>query len=279
MNDAQQWQLRGKAPDIYDQYIAPAVAAPWYPLLMATGRAYMAGPIADIGCGTGSLLAHVLQTQTLAPDTVLRGIDLNPAMLDVAASKAVFAPYDIRWQAANAEHIPLADQYCQLVYCQQGIQYFSDKAKALAEMQRITQAQGALLATVWSDIEHCIGYQALATALQQVIGDRAQASSWAPFSFANPTELNTLAQQAGFASTQVRVIDNVVRFPSIEAFACQRIYSSPLANDLPVEDIDSLIQSVSQLLKVSLRAYQNERGFIFPVKANVLLARPRHESN
>ena len=277
-NDATQWQLKGRAPNIYDRYIAPAVAAPWYPLLMEASRPYMAGPIADIGCGTGSLLEYALKTENISFDTELVGLDLNSAMLMIAENKRLFTNHRVTWLEADAANIPMHDQHFKLVYCQQGIQYFSDKQRAFKEIHRITHPKGILLATVWSRIEACIGYQCLADALRQVVGDAAKESSLAPFSFTNPEDLNELAQTAGFSSVQVKVIDNVVRFASIEAFAHHRIHSSPFVNDLATVDILNIIASVTDILNVTLKAYQTEQGLIFPVKANFLTARNTHES-
>ena len=82
LNNATQWQLTGTAPEIYDKYVAPAVALPWYEQLAKSGITYMQGPIIDVGCGTGSFLSYLLTQKNISASTEIVGLDLNIAMLD-----------------------------------------------------------------------------------------------------------------------------------------------------------------------------------------------------
>jgi ubiquinone/menaquinone biosynthesis C-methylase UbiE len=270
---AAQWQLKGNAPKIYDQYIAPAVSAPWYPLFIESGLPYMQGAIADIGCGTGSFLLHLLEQKKIPNKMELVGVDLNAAMLAIAEEKNSTSKNNISWLKADALKLPFDDGYFHLVYCQQGVQYFKDKAGALREIYRVINSEGALIATVWSSIEDCVGYQCLSDAVLRVAGDNAKSSLSAPFSYPNPDVFKELAKSAGFKSVSVQTIDNFVCFPSIKEFVWHRIYGSPLIEDLPTNNVEDAINEITLELELTLKPYQGKNGLSFPVKANYLIAK------
>ena len=272
-NGSAQWQLKGNAPKIYDQYIAPAVSAPWYSLFIESGLPYMRGAIADIGCGTGSFLLHLLNQQKVPNETELVGIDLNAAMLDIAREKVSPSKNSISWVKAEAKELPFADGYFNLVYCQQGVQYFQNKADALREIHRVVDRQGALIATVWSSIQDCIGYKCLSDAVLRITGNNAKNSLYAPFSYPNPNAFKELAHNVGFETVSVQVVDNFACFPSIKEFVWHRIYGSPLVDDLLQNNIEDIINEIILELELTLKAYQGKDGLSFPVKANYLIAK------
>lgn len=272
-NSSAQWQLKGNSPKIYDKYISPAVSAPWYSLFIETGLSYMQGSIVDIGCGTGSFLFHLLNQKKISNETELVGIDINSAMLDIAKNKSSIAKNSISWINADVKKIPFSDAYFNLMYCQQGIQYFKDKDEALREMYRVMNPNGVFIATVWSTIENCIGYKCLADAVQRVVGDSAKSSLYSPFSYHNPENFKELVKSAGFSSVDVKTINNFVSFPSIKEFSWYRIYGSPLIDDLPKNNIENIMNEIILELESSLKPYQGNDGLSFPVKANYLIAR------
>lgn len=272
-----QWQLKGNAPKIYDQYIAPAVSAPWYSLFIETGRPYMQGPIADICCGTGSFLFHLIDKKKISGEVKLVGVDLSAAMLAIAEEKTLEGTNNVSWVNADAKKMPFSDNYFRLLYCQQGVQYFQDKAAALKEIYRIIHPHGLFIATVWSTIDECIGYKHLADAVLRVVGDSAEISLSSPFSYPNPDAFGNLAQDIGFKSVCVKVIDNFVHFPSIKDFVLHRIYGSPLIDDFPKKNIENTLIDIISLLEISLKQYQGEAGLSFPVKANYLTGKKVYE--
>ncbi|TAK74958.1 MAG: class I SAM-dependent methyltransferase [Gammaproteobacteria bacterium] len=273
MNKSTQWQLSGNSPKIYDQYIAPAVSAPWYSLFVETGLPYMKGPIADIGCGTGSFLLHLLDQKKISHKTKLVGVDVNALMLAIAEEKSSMYKNSISWVTASVNKLPFNDNYFQLVYCQQGIQYFENKGKALSEIYRIMDLKGVLIATVWSVIEECVGYKCLSDAILRIVGDNARSSLYAPFSYSDPHVLKELARSVGFKMVSVQLVENFVYFSSIKEFGRYRIYGSPLIYDLPPDKVEEIIDKITFELELSLKPYIGKNGLSFPVKANYLIAK------
>ena len=73
--------------------------------------------------------------------------DPNPDMLAVARSAT---PLGVRmeWYQASAEAMPIPDALFNVVLCQMGLQFMSDKLAALREMRRVLVRGGRLVVNV-----------------------------------------------------------------------------------------------------------------------------------
>lgn len=277
MSSQARWHLKGDAPKIYDEYIAPAVSSPWYPLFFEMGFSQISPKpniVLDVGCGTGALLLYLLNQESIPESVNFIGVDLNPEMLILAEKKSCSLKKRARisWIKENAENLSLENNYCNLVYCQQGIQYISNKLLALAEIYRVMAPQGRFIATTWSKIEDCIGYKCLADAVLNVLGDSAHTALYAPFSYSQSIDFASAVKKTGFESVDVTVIDNFVSFPSIKDFAYRRIYGSPLVENISTGRSEEVINEIVSQLELMLKKYENEDGLKFPVKVNLLTA-------
>lgn len=97
--------------------------------------------VLDIACGTGDFTAVLARRW---PDSTITGVDLTPAMLDVAKRK-VFSDNVAFMQgdAQNLKDIP-HDSHA-LAVCAFGFRNFPDKAKALSECFRVLEPGGQLV--------------------------------------------------------------------------------------------------------------------------------------
>lgn len=102
-----------------------------------------AGPILDVGCGTGRLLEVLAE----GPDSpALFGIDSVPGMLDVARARIGHRASLLR---SDATKLPFKDASFQLVISTNALHYFADSDAALRGMRRVTAASGHLVITDW----------------------------------------------------------------------------------------------------------------------------------
>ena len=106
--------------------------------------------ILDLACGTGDFAFALAQR---FPDAQILGVDLTPAMLDLARAKNTSS--NITFRLGDAQNLSsLAASFEQpnnrtiehsLVTCAFGFRNFPDKAAALAEAKRIMKPDGELL--------------------------------------------------------------------------------------------------------------------------------------
>lgn len=53
MSDMQRWQLTGSAPEIYADYLVPAIFGPWVPVVLDSAEIEDGQSVLDVACGTG----------------------------------------------------------------------------------------------------------------------------------------------------------------------------------------------------------------------------------
>jgi ubiquinone/menaquinone biosynthesis C-methylase UbiE len=125
------------------------------------------------------------------------GLDFNEGMLAVARAHTTSGAAQVEWRHGNAEAMPFEDSAFDRVYCQQGLQFFSDAAAALREMRRVLAPGGMAILSVWVFANPFNA--ALAEGLAKYAGANAAALSLKPFSLGDPLVLRRLVSGAGFS--------------------------------------------------------------------------------
>ena len=97
----------------------------------------------DVACGTGSVARHV--APLVGAEGKVVALDISPEMLAVARGLPAPAGATIEWREGNAIALTVPDDAFDLVLCQQGLQFFSDRAAAVREMRRATTSSPSLL--------------------------------------------------------------------------------------------------------------------------------------
>jgi hypothetical protein len=117
------------------------------------------------------------------------------------------------------------------------------------------------------------GFEALAKALDNHVGQDAASIMEAPFVFGDsPDELRELAHEAGFLDATVVFETRMMRFPSIAALFDLYTAGSPIAQHLA--DIGSRGKLISEL-EDRLSVCLDDEGLAFPLEGQVLTAAKR----
>ena len=90
-----------------------------------------------------------------------------------------------------------------MVLCQQGLQFFPDKAAALREMRRVLSHGGRLALSVWTSAG--LYNSAVGEALAQFVGNETAVRFCASRQAPTKEELQRLPTEAGFSAVDVRV--------------------------------------------------------------------------
>jgi ubiquinone/menaquinone biosynthesis C-methylase UbiE len=122
----------------YDDKIAGAERS-----LLRGGREWFgsraSGRVLEVAIGTGRSLPFY-------PDAVeLTGVDLSPAMLDLARRRAADLGRELELLEADAESLPFDDARFDTVVCELALCSIPRPATAIAEMVRVLKPGGRLL--------------------------------------------------------------------------------------------------------------------------------------
>jgi len=98
--------------------------------------------VLDVGCGPGALTAELVRR--LGPEAVAA---VDPSESFVAAARERHPGVDIR--LAPAERLPYPDGTFDATLAQLVVHFMTDPVAGLAEMARVTRAEGVVAACVW----------------------------------------------------------------------------------------------------------------------------------
>ena len=135
------YQVSGDAPTFYMRY-SYAMQEPWTNDLILQARCKDRDRVLDVACGPGLVAGRVNQVSKAT--CKVTGIDINEAMITAARKN----PH-IDWHLGSATELPFADGSFEVVLCQQGLQFFPDRAAAMSEMHRVLTPGGRLSLNVW----------------------------------------------------------------------------------------------------------------------------------
>src|SRR5262245_15766991 len=178
MSREERWHLSGNAADFYEKYVR-LFMEPWVHCLVDVAALQPAEHILDVACGTG-FVARLAAERVGAKGRVV-GVDLNPSMIEAArAASGHETAVPIEWRTGDAGSLPFENGTFDAVLCQQGVQFFPDRGRALREMRRVLRLGGRLAFTVWSAISDTPYHTALADVLTRHLSAEAGSMARAP---------------------------------------------------------------------------------------------------
>ncbi|MGE0822945.1 MAG: methyltransferase domain-containing protein [Candidatus Binatia bacterium] len=268
MGEQTQWQLSGNAPEAYERSLVPVIFAPWAAVLIARAALQPGERVLDVACGTGVVAR--LATPQVGTQGQVTGLDLNPGMLAVARSLPPVAGATIDWREGSAVALPFTKATFDVVFCQQGLQFFPDRLAALREMRRVLTPDGRLTLAVWRATQ--LFFSALADALTRHVSPEAGAGGRAPFALADATELRSLLTEAGFSDVHLRIEILPMRVPSLERYVPEQLAATPMAGAVAAAG-ESARATLLQDISTAVQAYRDDEGWAFPMEAHIVSAR------
>lgn len=269
LQQSQGWQLEESSAEAYERYLVPLFFAPGAGYLVELAMPGSGERVLDVACGTG-IVARSAAPRVGLDGTVV-GLDLNEGMLRVARRISSEARPPIEWRRGDATDMPFPDGAFDVVFCQQGLQFFPDQPAALREMYRVLAPNGRVALSVLRSIEHNPGYVALAEALERHVGVDSGAMMRSPFSSLSTGGLRDLIAGAGFRDARILIGIGTVRYPSAEEFLRQEAASSPLAGPIGALG-DDVREALIRDLRGALQAYVDDTGIVFPAETYLAVA-------
>ena len=203
MTDATRFQFTNPSvPKAYDEFFVPRLFAPWAALLLDEVRLRPGDRVLDIATGPGTVAR--LAAQRVGPGGRVSATDIAEPMLDIARSKphpSGAAP--IEYLLSPAAPLRAESAAFDAVLCQQGVQFFPDRAAALREMHRALKPNGRVGIAVWTEIDRNEIFAAYHAALRATTIPELADLIPAPFSWPGGEAIKAAAEEAGFRDVRL----------------------------------------------------------------------------
>jgi ubiquinone/menaquinone biosynthesis C-methylase UbiE len=222
----------------------------------------------DVACGTGAVTRLV--AERVAPRGRVIGLDIETAML--ALGRSVVNHPNVAWLKAEALGLPLDAGVFDLVFCQQGLQFFSDRLQALREMRRVLRSGGRLGISCWRSAKHSPAYAAIERALGRRLG--TERSALPRFALGDGGQLRRLIEDAGFHEVRVHRRTTLVEWPSTALFVRAIIAGAPTMMGALSEQDETTLSVISTEVEAEMNPFLQESGALcFPMGNHHVTAR------
>lgn len=254
-------------PQMYERWLVGPLFRPWAELTLDELGLSTGDHVLDIACGTG-IVARTAQ-QRLGDASRIVGIDITPAMLEVARAAAP----GIDWREGSAGALPLRDgEQFDAVICQQGLQFFPDKPVAAAQMRRALAPGGKLAVSTWRSDDEMPLFRELRRVAERHLGPIVDQR----FGYGDPSALEALLREAGFRDVRSRKVSRTIRFDDGEPFVRMNsmalVGMSAAGKTMSDAERQGLLQAIAEDTAPVLRAH-TQGCFVFEINSNLATAR------
>jgi SAM-dependent methyltransferase len=170
VSDGAEWgaTFSGTSMSAYEDSLVGPLFVPWGEHLLSAVGVRVGDAVVDVACGPGTV-ARLAAVRSGSTGSVV-GCDLSDEMLSIARAKSDVDGASIDYRRCSAESLSVEDNTFDVAVCQQGLQFFGDRVRALRELRRSLRSGGRAGVSVWSEIESCEPFAAIETAITEVLG-------------------------------------------------------------------------------------------------------------
>jgi ubiquinone/menaquinone biosynthesis C-methylase UbiE len=226
----------------YDERFVPALFAQWAPTLLDLADLRPGQRLLDVACGTG-VVARAAAQRCGSP-ALVTGVDLNPAMLEVAAEAAP----DIDWRLGDALDLPLADERFDVVACQSALMFFDDRARALREMARVLGRDGRLAVQTYAPLSRQPGYGPFVELVVRSAGEEVRELLDLYWSAGDVDQMSSWFDAAGVDIAGSLTVLGTTRFASVQELVHAELRGTPASGRVPDEVLDDVVARARELL-------------------------------
>lgn len=203
------------------QYLGRAAEVVASRMALAVGET-----VVDVGCGTGTVSRLLLDRVGATGRVVAVDVDA-----DIVATGRRRLP-EVEFRTADARKLPLRDRCAHAVLSVNALQFVTGVPHAIAEMARVARPRGRLGIGVWESLERNPWFEALAEAVDTVLGASAGAAVEAECSLGQPGELWALLAEARVMDVRVDCVRVPVHLTDVEATVAAHLEGSTLASSV-----------------------------------------------
>jgi ubiquinone/menaquinone biosynthesis C-methylase UbiE len=220
-----EYKLEGSGPELYEKILVPPLFTPWADDLIRRVDIKSGEKVLDVATGTGIVARRA--AAVVGPSGTVTALDINPAMLGVARKAPAPEQPAIKWVEGDALILPFGDGEFDVVMCQQAMQFFQDRKKAVHEMFRVLARGGRVALASWRAPEHNPYGIAFARVVERRVSPEAGKETRSPFAWDNGDEMAKLLKEAGFKNVKVEAVTLDMTEPDLRRFIINDLLAYP----------------------------------------------------
>ena len=256
----------------YENLMVPGLFAPWSSHLIQSANPQLGERVLDVACGTGIVARQI--APRVGPQGIIVGLDLDPDKINVARAAPEREGLTIEWHTSPAEQLPFPDGSFDLVLCQFGLMFFTDRHAALTEMHRVLRPGGRVVLSVWQSLDRHPFYQTLDDVSRQRLG---KSSVGAVFSLGDANEVRKLLTNAGFQDIEIESLSITARYPNPQEFLAWEIdvdpAETPALQNLDAEAQKDILVSLHAEMQAPLQEVIKGNEVVMPSHAYIAHAK------
>jgi SAM-dependent methyltransferase len=235
----------GSIPALYDGMLVPMLFAPWADELCARIAALGPRSVLETAAGTGVLTERLART---IPGARIVATDLNPAMLDQARKRIA----GVHLEPADAQALRFDDESFDVVACQFGVMFYTDRRAAHAQAHRVLRPGGHYVFSVWDRIERNPASKLVSDAVAHLFPTNPpRFLERTPYGLHDTALLVNELHAAGFGDVEVVTLDKPNGRISAHGAAAGLCRGSPLSVEILAHGDDALewaVEAAAQAL-------------------------------
>jgi ubiquinone/menaquinone biosynthesis C-methylase UbiE len=264
MTSTESFQIPPEAAEAYEAKFVPAIFAEWAPHTVDAAGVGPGDRVLDVACGTGVVARTA--AGVVGPDGRVTGVDLNQAMLTVAARVAP----GIEWHQGDVAALPFPDASFDASMCQMALMFFPDRTRAIEEMARVTRPGGRVAIVVPAGLSQQPAYRQFVDIAARHAGDEARPLLSTYWNCGDLDALAAMMEDVGLVSNEARTKSGPARFDSPEDLVVTEVEGSPLAEQIS----DDAYAAIRRDVGAEMARYVTADGrFEIPIVCHVVSGR------
>lgn len=243
--------------ETYDSYLVPAVFEPWSRELINRAKVWKGDRVLDLCCGTGIVACRIAGS-----GATVTGIDLDASRLAKARERAASEGVNVKWIEGTAEALPFREPAFDLVTCQQGLQFVTDRTRAVREIKRVLVPGGRAVLACWLPIEQ----QGPIAIIDDVCAKHTGKRHEHPYSFGDEVALRKLLTDAKFFAIAIDTVTRQVRIPDPRRFVTMAMTT---LSGQPAGELEAAIEEAVDAIASSIV----DDALQYPARSLVAVAR------
>jgi SAM-dependent methyltransferase len=228
----------GSIAGVYEEIYVPRIFIPWAKLLLERAALRPGEAVLDVATGPGTVAR--IAAERVGPQGHVVGADFSEAMIAIARAKSrTTGAAPIEYRVSPAAPLDVDDEAFDVVTCQQGLQFFPDRAAAVKEMYRALKPGGRVVAAVWREIGLQPSFAALDAALSECLPADQAGAFGAPFRWPSPEALTAAFTDQGFTSVSVDLVRHPLTYEGGVAQVIAALAASPIAATIAALDSET----------------------------------------